>query len=268
MVENIRYGPNTRNLLDLYIASGTTPSPLVVFIHGGRWFRNDKTQVRLYNRVEQLVGAGISIASINYTYSSEAIWPAQINDVKAAFAFLRKNGTKYGYDVDRMAVWGQSSGAHLAIWAGLLVDGDTRPKLRAIISWYAPSDLHRLRADRVDDDVPGGNERFREPSPESLLIGKSAIDHKVTADAASPAPHVAGIARGAPLPDFLLMHGTGDHVVSPLQTLRLHDALVAQGGSKSVTLKMVEGARHGGKEFGPAVDDVLKFLTKVFERAK
>ncbi len=132
---DVRYGSEPRHALDLYLVDGANEEPLVVFIHGGRWFRNDKSQVRLYQRVEKLTAAGFSVASINYRYSSEALWPAQRDDVMAALDFLRQRGNEFGFDVRRIALWGQSSGAHVALWAGLWSAVRTSDEIAAIVSW-------------------------------------------------------------------------------------------------------------------------------------
>lgn len=262
VMADIAYGSKERNTLDLYMPGGIENPPLVMFIHGGRWFRNDKGQVHLYNRIEHLMKAGIAVASINYTYSMQDVWPAQLEDVKTAMAFLHKNNETYGYDSSRMAVWGQSSGAHLAVWAGL--EGGEAPEINvdAVVAWYAPSDLYHLEADRAADDVPDKNVGAGRMSPESKLIGKQVKNHKDDADAASPVLHISRLPKEKLLPNFLLMHGTADFIVSPLQTKRLYETISLQGGAKNVQLQMVEGGEHGGDKFGPVVPDVIKFLTK------
>lgn len=262
LTPDISYGTGERNQLDLYLPDGKTDAPMVVFVHGGRWFRGDKTQIELYNRIEALTEAGIGIASINYTYSSEDLWPAQIDDVMSALDFVANNGSTYGYDGSRMAIWGQSSGAHLALWAGMLSADDPDIDLDAVVSWYAPSDLYNITADRVADAVPGENERFPEPSPESLLIGLPVPDNKAEADAASPTVYAGTLPQGQELPDFMLVHGTEDFVISPLQTERLYSTLIAQGGAGRIDLRYVEGAGHGGDLFNGETVYARNFLGK------
>ena len=262
IMKDIAYGPEARNTLDLYLPDGVKDAPIVMFVHGGRWFRGDSTQIELYDRVESLTKAGIAIASINYTYSSENIWPQQIDDVLGALDFVHESGDDFGYDSSRMAVWGQSSGAHLALWAGLLAEDELGIDLETVVSWYAPSDLAEIAPDRIRDDVPGENERFPEPSPESLLIGLPVPDNEAEADAASPSVYVEGLERGKKLPDFLLTHGDADFVISPLQTDRLYQNLLDQGGSGEVVLRTVLGGRHGGDAFGPEADFTARYLAE------
>lgn len=249
-------------MLDLYLPDGDTNAPTAVFIHGGRWFRGDKEQIELYDRIESLTKAGIGIASINYTYSSKAIWPAQIDDVMSSLRFIADNGGRYGYDGGRLAVWGQSSGAHLALWTGLKAATDPTVDVEAVVSWYALSELYNIAPDRVADTVPGENERFPEPSPESLLIGMPVPDNKADADAASPSEYVKTIASGTELPAFMLAHGTADFVISPLQSQRMYDNLKAQGGASELILRYVDGAGHGGSLFDDETPYAVTFLAE------
>ena len=262
VIRDIAYGDGTRQQLDLYLPDGADNPPLVLFIHGGRWFRNDKDQITRLDRATALNDAGIAVASMNYTYSDQDIWPAQKNDVATALRYLKTEGASYGYDADRMAVWGQSSGAHLALWAGVIAKEDADITLKAVVSWYAPSDLPKMKQDRIDDAVPGENERFPEPSPESLLIGGAIDENLTTAKAASPYYVIAQMQDVTDLPPMMLMHGDQDVVVSPLQSERLNQLLTEKGAETSLTL--VEGASHGGDLFGPMVPRVIGFLQDKF----
>jgi acetyl esterase/lipase len=264
VVTDVPYGQHERQVLDLYLPEGATNPPVVVYIHGGRWFRGDKGQIENYGAVEALTSRGIAIAAINHTYSTESAWPAQIDDVMRALTFVRENGAAHAYDGGRVAVWGQSSGAHLALWAALKDAADPAPDLRAVVAWYAPSDLSNLRSDREVDAVPGGNEEHPEPSPESILIGAPVAGNKAAADAASPAVTFASLPSGRPMPDVLLAHGDMDPVVSPEQSRRLRDILIAQGGASTVELRIVEGAGHGGPLFEPEAIHVGEFLSERF----
>ncbi|MFS4581483.1 alpha/beta hydrolase fold domain-containing protein [Phaeobacter sp. C3_T13_0] len=263
--KDIPYGEKARNQLDLYLPDGVDEPPMVVFIHGGRWFRNDKTQIENLDRVNQILDSGMAIASINYTFSSEAIWPAQLEDLHAAFDFLRENGATYGYDADRMAVWGQSSGAHLALWAAFDQAQSPETALDGLVSWYAPSDLYEIIPDRAADDVPDRDGMNKEPSPESLLIGATVPENEELADVASPLNFLATLPAETILPDTLLVHGSNDFVISPLQTERLYDAMQAHGSSGKVEMRIVDGGGHGRPGFEPEVPAAIAFLKQVFD---
>lgn len=261
--ENLAYGPAERNLLDLFLPEGVENPPLVLYIHGGAWFRGDKNQVEDYDRRAQMNSAGIAVATMNYTWSQQAVWPAQKTDVENAIRFLHDNAGTYGYDMSRFAVWGQSSGAHLALWAGVLDARDPGLDVDAVVSWYAPSDLYQLWQDRLDDTVPGGNEREPDPTPESQLLGVDARENKSLADAASPVVQARDLPEGAALPPTLLVHGTMDRRVSPLQSQRVLEILNARGAEAELIL--VEGGGHGGDGFdalvAPSIAHILENIS-------
>ncbi|QDC09340.1 alpha/beta hydrolase [Oceanicola sp. D3] len=257
VLRDVAYGEGDRNQLDLYLPDGVENPPVVLFIHGGRWFRNDKSQINVLDRADALMEAGIAVASMNYTYSTNAIWPAQKDDVAEALRFLSDHGADYGYDAGEIAVWGQSSGAHLALWAGIIAAQEADINLQGVVSWYAPSNLTDIAADRAKDDVPD-RDMGDGPTPEAQLIGAPVADSPDLADAASPVAVISQLPEDVQLPPMLLMHGTQDIIVSPLQSDRLYDTLKDRGAEASLT--RVEGASHGGELFAPMVPQVIDFL--------
>jgi hypothetical protein len=114
--------------LDLYLPPSSMKQPvagfpLVVQIHGGGWMRGDKRLTAPFvdwpSVLASLAAKGYVVASINYRLSSEARFPAQAQDVKAAIRWLRVNASKYDLDPARVATWGASAGGHLAALAGV-----------------------------------------------------------------------------------------------------------------------------------------------------
>jgi acetyl esterase/lipase len=259
------YGTSPRQVLDLYLPNSPNPAPLVIFIHGGRWFRGGKEQAEEYGRINALIAAGFAVATINYRYSTMAIWPAQQDDVLAAIGWLRSRHQAFRIDPERLALWGQSSGAHMALMtAAYLASRDDR-SLSAVVAWFPPSDLAGLRQDRIDDTVPGANEAEQEPTPESLLIGAPVTSAPDLANAASPAHVLAALPARVRLPAILLVHGTADPAVSPLQSQRLYQTLKARPGTVA-QLREVSKGQHGGAGFeaetAPSVDFILAGLPK------
>ena len=96
-------GGHARNKLDLYLpAKAEHPLPVIVWIHGGGWEGGGKEDCHAV----PLVGKGYAVASINYRLSQHALFPAQIEDCKAAIRWLRANAKKYSLDPDHIGVWG------------------------------------------------------------------------------------------------------------------------------------------------------------------
>ena len=261
-LKNVKYAFGERNQLDFYMPDDVRGAPVIVFIHGGRWYRNDKSQIELYGRVQALTRAGFVIAAINHTYSSEALWPRQIEDVRAAIEFIKNEAPRYGYDGNRIGLWGQSSGAHLALMATMTPDETGASPINALVSWYGPTDLFRIRQDRIDDDVPGENQRFKEPSPETLLLGVPIENAKSQADEASPVELAKHLPADLRLPPILLVHGDSDFVISPLQTKRLYDELQRNSAAEKLKLRLVPGAGHGGAGFEAEVEPAVQFFVK------
>ena len=106
---------HARNKLDLYLPKDAKgPLPVVVWVHGGAWRAGSKDGCR----AAWLTGKGYAVASINYRLSQHAVFPAQIEDCKAAIRWLRANAGKYHFDPDHIGVWGESAGGHLVALLG------------------------------------------------------------------------------------------------------------------------------------------------------
>ena len=103
VLKDVSYGPHARNKLDLSVPKSDKPLPLVIWVHGGGWEAGDKA----LNPAALLMAKGYATASINYRYSKQAVFPAQLHDCKAAVRFLRDNAKKYNLDPDAFGVWGR-----------------------------------------------------------------------------------------------------------------------------------------------------------------
>lgn len=124
--ENVSYGPYDRNVFDLWIPDSKTPTPLIVFIHGGGFTGGSKDQVRGSNNVQMALGQGIAFASIQYRFrypdQGDMSDPqrAGINDIlrdsARAIQFLRLHAKEYNLDAQQIACYGGSAGAGTSIW--------------------------------------------------------------------------------------------------------------------------------------------------------
>jgi acetyl esterase/lipase len=121
-VANVPYGDHPRQVLDFYRAESDAPTPLVLYIHGGGWVNGDKGRVGTAN-LEQLLKAGISVASINYRFTTQADeagvkppvkWP--LEDAARALQFLRSKAGEWNIDKTRVGATGGSAGACSSLW--------------------------------------------------------------------------------------------------------------------------------------------------------
>lgn len=251
---NLNYNNDslTKHLLDIYLpANTTTKLPLVVFVHGGGWLSNDKYADMGYmkNTVSEIVEKGYALASIDYRFSTQAVFPAQIQDCNRAMSFLVDNAEKYGFDTERIAVMGFSAGGHLAAMMGLskndTVDDFFMPnsnrsfEFKAVVDFYGPAELILF---------PGANDTN---SPEGLLVGAAPLDRPDLAKKASPVTFV-----DKDDPPFLIIHGEKDDLVSPRHSQLLGAWLSVNGVENEVIL--VEGAPHFGPMFD--VDGIRKMV--------
>lgn len=256
--------PEKDLLLDVYRPTNPKAEklPLIVWIHGGAWrngSKGDGHQVMPFVESGEYVGA-----SINYRLSSEAIFPAQIHDCKAALRWLRAHAFRYGIDPRRVGVWGSSAGGHLVALLGTSggvrgLEGDVGGNLRyssnvqAVCDFFGPTDLLQMDAhsisDRMKHDAPD--------SPESQLIGGPIQQHPDQVARVNPITYVT-----PDDPPFLIVHGDKDPLVPYHQSELLHAALDAAGVPTS--LYKVVGGEHGkGGEFGS--DELLQRVADFFE---
>ncbi|MFE2287167.1 alpha/beta hydrolase fold domain-containing protein [Streptomyces sp. NPDC059443] len=263
-------------LLDVRVPAGEGPFPVVVWIHGGGWLDGDRRYPPPTVPVELLHGAvaaaGLALVSVDYRHSLEAPFPAQLHDVKAAIRYVRKFAAVLGVDGDRIGVWGESAGGHLAALAGLVGphstdaaalegthgvgSGDTG--VRAVVDWYGVSDLTSI-ADHPMPEMPPLPAGMDFPDPYTALLGGTETDRPALARAASPVTYATA---GSTPPPFLLIHGTQDGLVPYSQSEQLAEALTRAGGQ--ATLRPVEGADHiflGSPDIEAIVTESVTFLT-------
>lgn len=259
-------------LLDVLVPPAEGPVPAVVWIHGGGWLEGDRRCPPPTVPLELLHGsvldAGLALVSIDYRHSLEAPFPAQLHDVKAAVRYVRHHAAELGIDGERLGVWGESAGGHLAALAGLVradahgtalegregvPDGDSA--VRAVVDWYGVADLEAFLAEPLPP-LPGEPSY---PDPVLTLLGGPEDERVERARAAGPVTY----AKGVTPPPFLLIHGREDRVVPYSQSEALARALTDAGGE--VTLRPVDGADHiflGSAEIPGIVAHSVDFLRR------
>ena len=112
---NVSYGENKRHVLDFYKADSSSPTSLVLYIHGGGFVRGSKDTVN-QETLKQLLDAGISVAAIHYRLAGEVPLPAAHEDAQRAIQTLRSKADKWNVDKTQVGAFGRSSGAQLCMW--------------------------------------------------------------------------------------------------------------------------------------------------------
>lgn len=242
--------------LDLHRPAGNARVPLIVFIHGGAFlFGTREILTPMYvgrdlDPFHELAATGFAVATVDYRLSGEALFPGCLHDIAAAVRFLVHRADELGIDPERIAVWGESAGGHLAQLFVFGHDDDERigrtgaptpiPPIAALVSWYGLSDL---RTPVVSLPFPG-------PSPEELLLGGKVEDLVEAAELASPITQVRGS-----VPTALVVHGTADTTIPIAQSHDLADLLVEAG--VDVETAWIEDADHAWNKNPEAAEQAL-----------
>jgi acetyl esterase/lipase len=248
-------------LLDLYVpADATKPVPLVIWVHGGGWRNGSKDGI---GRAHELMKRGYAVASVDYRLSGEAVFPAAIEDSKAAVSYLRLNAKKYGLDPDRFGAWGSSAGGHLVALLGVTndvslfdtheVSSKASSKVQAVCDWFGPTDFLRMNdfESRIDHDAPG--------SQESEFIGAPIQQNPDKVARANPITYV-----DESDPPFLIMHGDSDLSVPYNQSELLYAAL-QKAGVESSLYKVVNGG-HGFRNSVDSEEKLIGMAADFFDR--
>jgi len=239
------------------------PTPVIIYLYGGAWERGNYKQTVntnvYYRDLVRLTEIGFTVVSPSYRLSHESIFPACIHDVKGVVRFLRANKNKYSINAEKIGVFGNSAGGHLA---GLLatsyeipkLEGDTggnlsySSKIQAAVIYYGPTDILEMSNDQSEfvqskEEAKKIHDNYM--SPESKLIGldktgkgmdylRQVRDNNDTnspfwkyvklAELANPSTHVRKDS-----PPIMIFHGSLDPVVPFKQSIRLYNALKRKG---------------------------------------
>ena len=247
--------------LDIFLPStGEGPFPVVIWIHGGAFKMGSKSNPQ---SLSALNTAGFAVVSIDYRLSTEAKWPAQLNDLKACVKFLKTNAATYSLNPNKMASWGASAGAHLSCMMGAALASDPATRIQATVSWFPPMHFYYMDADMAlsgTSRCTGANGDAS--SPESTLLGVTVSQNEAACYAASPISFVDTMNVATPLPNFLLMHGGKDCNIGANQSVRFNTAITNRFGSGKSQYIFLANGTHGAGDFTLASTEttVINFL--------
>lgn len=245
--------------LDLYVQNTTNgPLPLIIRIHGGAFLGGDKSSEA--SSIAALQARGYAVASINYRLSSEALFPAGAQDVKAAVRWLRANAATYGIDPNRFAAWGWSAGGYFAALLGVTGDQPTifddfslgnsnvSSAVQAVVSWYGLYDFSTMDSQQQANppaSCPTTWLVHNAPnSPESIWLGGALTNIPATVAQANLTNYILTAGN---LPPFSTAHGNNDCLVPWAQDVELYGALTNRGAFDQYSIK--PGWTHGDPRF-------------------
>lgn len=206
---------DTTLVLNVHRPADTATYPVLVQVYGGAWQRGSPDDDGEF--AADIAAQGYVVFAIDYRHAPAVWFPAPVDDVRRALAWICANAATYGADTSRLVLLGRSAGAHLAMMAAYAPDA---PRVRGVISFYGPVDLlagYREPPSPDPLDVRAVEETFLGGTP-------GTMDARYRA--ASP---ISLVTR--PLPPTLLLYGGRDHIVEPRFGAQLARALRATGST-------------------------------------
>jgi len=212
---------------DLYLPKGGAKAPLIIAVHGGGWQNGSPAAYKYWGSF--LAKKGYGLFAIKYRLGKPGIYPGAVYDLKAAIQFARAKAPDLGIDPDRIGLFGDSAGGHLVSLAGLAADqfsseyrddpyAATSAQVKTIISFYGVYDmLAQWQHDQIVRPRDNISEKF---------LGASPMQNRRIYFDSSPISY-ATIDRNRPR--FLLVNGTADDIVDPVQAQTFWTALNEAG---------------------------------------
>jgi acetyl esterase/lipase len=238
--------------LDIYLPKVVKSNyPVIVYVYGSAWFSDNLKGSDMNTVGAALLNAGYAVVTPNHRSSSDSLFPAQIQDIKAAIRYVRANCSAYNLDTSFIGISGSSSGGHLAALAGtsvgvakysydsvtMNIEGNLgkntnfSSKVNAVCDWFGPTDLLRM------DSCRGSMAYAEGKSPEEILIGCSKKNCRSKFVFADPITFI-----DPSDPPFLIFHGDADNVVPYGESQLLYNALQASGVSSEFII--APGGQH------------------------
>lgn len=262
----------TFHTLDIYLPKETKDAyPVVIHTYGSAWsMNNQKGSADLNTICAALTKAGYAVVTPNHRSASDAIYPAQLHDLKAVVRFIRGNAAKYKIDTSFIAMSGFSSGGHLSslvattcglkegksgsVTVDLVGSLGEFTKFSSCIDaaslWSPPTDIYTMNP--INNFMGSG-------TYEGAFIGAEREGNKDKWMVAS-SPYYASEDD----PPIILFHGTSDQIVNKEQSQELYDSLKKH--NVVTELVSVAGGTHGGNEM--YVDENLNKMISFFNTAR
>lgn len=256
--------------VDIYVPNGENLPPLYVIIHGGGFVSGNANSKQSQLMYRYFRDHGFACASVNYRLAQEAPFPAAVEDCKAAIRFLRAHAEVYGYDADKITVFGESAGGYLAVMCATTNDtefndlpfigqdklGDVSAKVNVLVDYYGhidwlgleddlqaiklPKLVYQIANSWIDRDVLEG---YKDPTSFWL---RQSVSKMTAEELAVSNPYTYIEENLTPDSDLRvwIVHGDCDLTVPYLHSERLNDQLIRQLGSGRVSYRLIPNMGH------------------------
>jgi acetyl esterase/lipase len=240
---NVEYAQHdgTKLLADLYQPKGLAKAPAVIAVHGGGWQVGSRASYRYWGPF--LARNGYVVLSIDYRLGKAGTYPASVYDVKAAIQFVRAKAGDLGVDPERIALMGDSSGAHLVALVGIAraefaasyrddPNFAVPANVKAVVAFYG---IYDMLAQWQHDQLARPRDQITEK-----YLGASPMQNRRIYFDSSPMSY-ATVDRTRTR--FLLVHGTNDDIVDPPSQSQAFQNALNQAGIY-VRRIVIPGAGH------------------------
>jgi len=255
--------------IDIYLPDhGEGPFPVIFHIHGGAFAIGDKRDFPVTPYFHGLK-RGYAVVSVNYRLSGEAIFPAGLQDLKAALRWLRANQGTYHLDGNRVAACGGSAGGN---YAAMLCLTANVPELddvnfgnphvscdvQAAVDMFGPTDFLKMDEQLAESGL-GPCDHNAADSPESRYLGVKITEIPLKVQLANPMTYIH-----PEMPPILIQHGRKDHLVPVQQSIIFVEQLEKMVNPERFEFDILETADHGDPLFesDENMERVFSFLDK------
>lgn len=275
--ETVAYASESASqVCDIYLPDGDEPFPVIILVHGGGFQFGDQGMPLIKPVIDAGIENGYAVVSVDYRKSAEAIFPAAVSDVKAAVRFVKANAEEYGFDVEHIAIWGESAGAYLSLMTALTpevseLNGDVTDNseqtssVTALVDFYGPVEFYTMDEEYqsigVEDTSYSSADSF-----ESKFLGQPIGEDKDATYQTYWETYKSRLPENYKLSAWIQV-GNADEKVPYTQSKNFAERLSETIGSEYVHFEIIDGAGHEDEKFYSQsnLDKVFAFLDSVMK---